>query len=92
MPVLVDDMISTGNTMVSAIEALVKMGCQTPVTIVASHGLIVGQAHRNLAAVPVNKIILTDSCPQICESELPIDCVNISELLAATIKHIHAER
>jgi ribose-phosphate pyrophosphokinase len=89
LPVLVDDMISTGNTMVSAIETLLDMGCRKPVTIAATHGLLVNQAVQNFAAMPVGKIILTDSISRSGDTDLPFETVSIGPLMAETIDRLH---
>ncbi|MGD2099275.1 MAG: phosphoribosyltransferase family protein, partial [Desulfobacterales bacterium] len=88
-PVIVDDMISTGGTMISAIEALLEMGCRTPVTLSAAHGLLVSKTAHQLATLPIAKIILTNSLPRANDVALPLEYVSISSLLANTIKRLH---
>jgi ribose-phosphate pyrophosphokinase len=88
-PILIDDMISTGGTMVSAIEALLDLDCRTPLTVVATHGLLMGKASQQLAALPVAKIILTDSVHGGNERTLPIERVSVAPLLADMIKHLY---
>lgn len=88
-PVVVDDMISTGGTMVSAIEALLEKGCLPQVTVVASHGLLVGDAVQRFASLPVQRIVLTDSVYRSNEVSLPIKVVSLKEMLADTIKRLH---
>ncbi len=85
-PVLIDDMISTGGTIVSAAEALLDQGCQPQMTIAASHGLLVGEAHRRLAALPLTRILVTDTLePPPASSSLPIEVVGLGELLADSL-------
>ena len=40
-PVVVDDMISTGGTKVSAVDALLENGCRPRIILAATHGLLV---------------------------------------------------
>jgi ribose-phosphate pyrophosphokinase len=89
VPVVVDDMISTAGTMVSAIEALMDRGCRAPVIVAATHGLLVGKAVQHLTALPVGKIILTDSISPNPDEALQADYVSISTLLAETINRLH---
>jgi ribose-phosphate pyrophosphokinase len=89
MPVLVDDMISTGSTMVSAIEALLERGCQPPVTIAATHGLLMNKAGHHMAALPVAKIILTDSVYRGVDKALSIEGISVGPLLAEMIEQLH---
>jgi ribose-phosphate pyrophosphokinase len=82
-------MISTGGTMVSAIEALLEKGCLPQVTVVASHGLLVDDAVQRFASLPVQRIVLTDSVYQSKEVSLPIEVVSLKEMLADTIRRLH---
>jgi ribose-phosphate pyrophosphokinase len=88
-PILIDDMISTGGTMVSASEALLDLDCRTPLTVVATHGLLMSKASQKLAALPVAKIILTDSVHGGNDRVLPIEHVSVGPLLADMIKHLY---
>jgi ribose-phosphate pyrophosphokinase len=60
-PIVVDDMIATGGTIVSAIEALRLSGADGPVTIATSHALLVGRAVEALREVGVGTVFTTDS-------------------------------
>jgi ribose-phosphate pyrophosphokinase len=60
-PIVVDDMIATGGTVVAAIEAVRDSGADGPATVVTSHGLLVGGAVRALRDLEVAGVHLTDS-------------------------------
>ncbi|MEJ2699999.1 MAG: ribose-phosphate pyrophosphokinase [Desulfuromonadales bacterium] len=85
VPLLVDDMISTGGTMVSAIRALLDRNCRPRVTVVATHGLLVGEASANLAGLPVDKVLVTDSVSHGREPSLPIRIAGLGPLLADAV-------
>jgi ribose-phosphate pyrophosphokinase len=85
-PLVVDDMISTGGTLVSAVQALLEAGCLTPVTLAASHGLFVGPAAANLAGLPLARVLVTDSLPPVAPGDLPLEIVGIAHLLAQAIQ------
>jgi ribose-phosphate pyrophosphokinase len=89
-PVVVDDMISTGGTMVSAIRALLSKGCLPQVTIVASHTLLAGDAVRQLADLPVSRIFTTDSVALPTHNGLPIEVVGLHGMLAETIQRLRS--
>jgi ribose-phosphate pyrophosphokinase len=85
-PILVDDMISTGGTIVSAAEALLASGCQPKLLVATSHGLLVGEAIRRLARFPVERILMTDSLePPPAPHPLPIEVVGLGGMLAQTL-------
>jgi ribose-phosphate pyrophosphokinase len=88
--ILVDDMISTGGTMISAMEALLDQGCRPEITLAASHALLVGPAGARLRALPVRKILATDSVPPAA-GELPMEIVSLAQMLSETIVRLHAE-
>jgi ribose-phosphate pyrophosphokinase len=88
-PVVVDDMISTGGTIRSALETLLDLGCLPDLTVVATHGLLVGDALAHLASMPIRKILVTDSVPQAPGHQQPLHVASIADLLAETIRRLH---
>jgi len=60
--VIVDDMISTGTTMLRAAKACRERGAST-VYAAAAHGLFVGQANRVVADDSFERVVVTDSVP-----------------------------
>lgn len=83
--VVVDDMISTGGTLAAAVETVVAHGAKTPVTVVASHGLFVGPANERLAALPLARVIVTDSVPPPPSPRFPLERVRAAPALAAAL-------
>jgi ribose-phosphate pyrophosphokinase len=81
-PVIVDDMISTGGTIEAAAAALVSAGCLPQITVVASHALLVGPAIKRLSALPLNRIVATDSLPAPEHGSLPLRVVSLAPMLA----------
>ena len=89
-PILVDDMISTGGTMVKGVEALLSKQCRTDVILVASHGLFVGRELDRLSELPVNRIIVTDSISQQNRSlNFSLEVAGLQEMIADTIIRLH---
>ncbi|MFH1643535.1 MAG: ribose-phosphate diphosphokinase, partial [Patescibacteria group bacterium] len=84
--IVIDDEISTGTTMGTLIKKLTRLGAKS-VTIVATHGLFVGNAIENLKQSILKKIIVTDTIPITEETLrlLPIEVVAVDELLANAI-------
>lgn len=58
---IVDDMISTGGTLASCIEALSQAGARPGFTIAATHGLLLPGARERLAQGSVKQILITDT-------------------------------
>ncbi|HVN18959.1 MAG TPA: ribose-phosphate diphosphokinase [Dongiaceae bacterium] len=60
--VIVDDILDTGATLVSACERLVSAGAED-IYICVTHGLFTGQRWRALWSLPVKHIFCTDTVP-----------------------------
>jgi len=57
---IIDDMIDTAGTTVSAAKAAIDEGANS-VVAVATHGVLSGSAIERLNSAPIDKIILTDT-------------------------------
>jgi ribose-phosphate pyrophosphokinase len=88
--VVVDDMISTGGTLVKAAEALRKRGA-TDVYTLATHGIFAGDAIAQFEASEINKVIVTDTIPRTIDST-KVEHLSIAQILADAIKRITSNR
>ena len=89
-PIIIDDIIITGATIEAAINAVVAAGALPNATVVASHGLFVGSAVERLAALPIARLLVTDSVEISTQPKLPIEVVSIVPLLGQAISRLHA--
>ena len=89
-PIIVDDMISTGGTIEAAAAAVIAAGCIPEITVVASHALLVGPAIRRLSALPLKRIVVTDSLPTPEHGSLTLQVVSVSPMLAETVSRLNA--
>ncbi|MBI2803425.1 MAG: ribose-phosphate pyrophosphokinase [Planctomycetes bacterium] len=85
-----DDMISTAGTVVGAARTARTIGKAKAVYILSTHGVLCGDAIKNLREAPVERVAITDTIPLTPEKRLPnIDVLTVAELLADGIKRIH---
>jgi ribose-phosphate pyrophosphokinase len=85
-----DDMISTAGTVAGAARTARTIGKAKAVYIFSTHGVLCGDAIKNLREAPVEKVVITDTIPLAPEKKLPkIEVVSVAELLADAIKRIH---
>lgn len=90
-PILVDDMISTGGTLVAAAKCLLDAGARPEIVVAATHGLLVGEAVERLAQLPLKRLLVTDTVivPPHAAARLPLTVVTVAPLLAECIRRLH---
>jgi len=86
---LVDDMISTGATVVAATNALRAAGVGR-VIVAATHGLLVPPAAERLAALQLESLLVTDSLTPPTGT-LPVTLVSLAALLADAVGRLHRD-
>jgi ribose-phosphate pyrophosphokinase len=87
-PIIVDDMISTGGTIASVVKTLLEKGCKPEITVATSHALLVGEAVERFAALPVRRLLTTDSLAQRHDHPFPVEVIRLAPLLAETIRRL----
>ena len=77
--IIVDDIISTGGSIVKATQFLKKQKCKR-VFVVCTHGLLVGNAEKNIKKAGVTQIISTNTIPR------SISKVDVSGVIAEAVQ------
>ena len=85
---IVDDMISTGGTLASGIEALLKAGARPNLTIAATHGLLLPGARQKLAQEAVKKILITNTIAGAPADWPVLQVISIAPVIAEAIKRL----
>ncbi|MGZ8890412.1 MAG: ribose-phosphate diphosphokinase [Nitrososphaeraceae archaeon] len=73
--ILIDDMISTGGSIVKACEVLKKQKMRN-ITVVCTHGILLDNAFEKIMNSGVKEIISTNSIPSVCSK------VDLSKILS----------
>ncbi len=89
-PIIVDDIIITGRTIEAALNAVVAAGAIPSATVVATHGLFVGSAGERLAALPIKRLLVTDSVEHPTGLKLPIEVISLAPLLGQALSRLQA--
>jgi ribose-phosphate pyrophosphokinase len=74
-PVLVDDIISTGHTMIAAIRHLRDEGSPAP-TCVGVHAVFANGAYGELQAAGASRVVTTNTIPHLS------NCVDVAPTIA----------
>jgi ribose-phosphate pyrophosphokinase len=86
--VLVDDMVSTGGSIVDAARIVKEKGARK-VFIVATHAVLCGNAVERLNKADVEKILFADTIPLPEQKIHRLEICSIAQLLARAIDRIH---
>ncbi len=90
--IIVDDMVDTAGTLVTASDALLEKGAKSVISCV-THPVLSGPAVERIVNSSIEKVIVTDTIPLSEEAENcgKIEVVSVAGLLAQAIKNIHNE-
>lgn len=87
---VIDDMVDTGGTLISAAEAAVENGALS-VTAIATHALFSGPASEDLQRSPIDHIIVTNTIDfQTKGLEDKLEVISVAKIFAASIRRITA--
>lgn len=84
---VVDDMIDTAGTLISAVNHLIRQGA-SEVICAATHAVFSGSAIERIAASPLSEVIVTNSMPLPDPLPPKVKVVSIAPIIASTIKAV----
>jgi ribose-phosphate pyrophosphokinase len=87
---IIDDMISTGGTIARAIEALLEAGARPEITVAATHGVLVDNAHATLSHPALRELVVTDTIAPRQFNWPQLKVVSVAPLLAAALQRLAA--
>jgi ribose-phosphate pyrophosphokinase len=88
LPIIVDDMLSTGGTVAAAVRALLAAGCKPDIAVVVTHGLFAHPAEEALRNLPIARVVTTDSVAARADMGLPVTVVTLAALLGDVVKRL----
>jgi ribose-phosphate pyrophosphokinase len=86
--VIVDDMISTGGTLVEAARLLKERGAER-IFVSATHGIFAGDALERIHESAIEEVIVTDTIPLPSQGKGRVRVVSVAPLLAEAIMRTH---
>ncbi|WP_461832904.1 ribose-phosphate pyrophosphokinase [Desulfothermus sp.] len=92
LAIIVDDMVDTAGTLMTAVDALLENGAKGVIAC-ASHPVLSGPAVERISKSNIEKLIVTDTIPLTKEAREcgKIEVVSIAALIAQAINNIHNE-
>jgi ribose-phosphate pyrophosphokinase len=92
-PIIVDDIIATGGTILTCAKALLEVGALADITVVGMHGVFSPTAEENLAIPEIRQIVVSDSIPlRITALGQKTVVISVAQLLAEAILRLHEGR
>jgi ribose-phosphate pyrophosphokinase len=85
---VIDDMISTGGTLADSVRTLIDVGARAPVSIAATHALLLRGAKAKLATPAVAKVFVTDTVKSAEPAWPDLHVVSVARLLADAIRRV----
>jgi ribose-phosphate pyrophosphokinase len=89
LPLIIDDMLSTGATIEAAVGVLRGAGATEPMTVAVTHALLVGRAREVLQRLPLARIVATDTVGSERPSQPQVDVCSVAPLVATAIRRNH---
>lgn len=88
--IVVDDMITTGSTLLSATEALLERGAKS-VYACATHGVFTAEALEAIEKSPIERVVVTNTLPIPSGVSSKLDVLGVGSMIAESILRIHKD-
>jgi ribose-phosphate pyrophosphokinase len=86
--IIVDDMISTGGTLIEAAEMLKARGAHA-IHVAATHGVFASGAIERIVASDIETLFVTDTLPLPTATDGKVEVISVAPLLAEAITRTH---
>ena len=91
-PIIIDDIITTGGTIVETAHAVINAGAQPRLRLAAVHGLLASDAPDRLHQDFIQEVILTDTVHVPADKRTPnMSILSVAQLFAEAIHRVHNE-
>jgi len=90
IPIIIEDMITTGGSVNNAVDALLAAGCEPEIYVAATHGILVGGAIERLSRPEIAEFVTTDTVPIAEEKRFDrMTILSVAGLFADAIHRAH---
>jgi ribose-phosphate pyrophosphokinase len=89
VPIIIEDMIDTGGTILKVVETLLQNGARPEIILCATHAVFSSPAYARLAHPAIKEIVATNTLP-VDRGKLPnLTVLSVAPLLGEAIQRIH---
>jgi ribose-phosphate pyrophosphokinase len=86
---LIDDIVSTGSTIIKAAKLLKSGGCRG-ITVLCSHALMTEESTRQIKSAGVDRIVTTNSVPKNEAMGTFVEAIDLSSVISSTVSKMIA--
>ncbi|MBE3575250.1 MAG: ribose-phosphate pyrophosphokinase [Firmicutes bacterium] len=91
-PIIIEDLIDTGGTLIAGVEALLQHGAKPEVYVCATHPILSGPAAERMAHPAIKEVVFTNTVAIPPNRKLPkVTVLSVAPLVAKAIHRIHTE-
>jgi ribose-phosphate pyrophosphokinase len=91
LPLIVDDMLSTGGTLAAAVGALRAAGAAEPMTVAVTHALLAGRAREILRTLPLARLVAADTVTIEPPVVPHLEVISVAPLIATAVRRDHRD-
>lgn len=89
IPVIIEDMIRTGGSIVECVDALLSHGCKPEIYVAATHGVLTGECFEKLSRPEIKEVVVTDTIPLREGAPEKFKVLSVAPVFAEAIKRVH---
>lgn len=91
-PIIVEDMIRTGGSLVECIDSLLSHGCRPEIYIAATHGVLTCLSFEKLSMPEIREVVVTDTIPLRPDAPEKFRVLSVAPLFAEAIRRVHEDQ
>ena len=90
-PIIVEDMIRTGGSLVECVDALLSHGCKPEIYVAATHGVLTGECFEKLSRPEIKEVVVTDTIPIKSNAPDKFKVLSVAPVFAEAIRRVHED-
>ncbi|HEY3297548.1 MAG TPA: ribose-phosphate diphosphokinase, partial [Armatimonadota bacterium] len=89
-PIIIEDIISTGGSIMECVDALLANGCNPEIYVGATHPVFTGAAYERLNRPEIKEVVVTDTIPIHADKATDkFKILSVAPLLGEAIRRVH---